>query len=206
MFLRYVIHRFTFTQYSDIIFSVQFRFIRFCTHFGVSRVVCGAHLGLLAPWARGCFRKECGSMAAPCVNRFPWTHPTTPSMRLARLQVSFFSVLYHPTGNRTQLTSFGSAYSTNCITSSSIFFGLTFLTVDYTRRLTTSRTLAALTPVSCQRRFPANCAVHELSLILSFLGLFVYLLSSIIVQPKWLTPCHQHEVAHIFQDKIFFSG
>ena len=66
----------------------------FCTPFGVSQVVCDAHLHLLAPWAPRLFGSECctdwefSGMAAPRVN-CPFT-PTHQRRVLDRLHVPFF--------------------------------------------------------------------------------------------------------------------
>jgi len=103
------------TQWSETQFSsIRFHYTRFlfCTHFGVSRVVCGAPLRLLAPWTTLLLSKWMlhwwrvkGSTAR---EPFPRTRPLKPITRLNKAQLPFFSSFrYDPAGNRTNPTSFG---------------------------------------------------------------------------------------------------
>jgi len=78
------------------VFGMSF-ILGFCTAFGLSRVVCDAHLRLLAPWTAWLFsqwilhrwRVNAGTTTREL---FPCKHPSTPSTRLEKPQRSVFQV------------------------------------------------------------------------------------------------------------------
>jgi len=74
-----------------------------------------AHLRLICPWGpTAAYGVHAALMVKSAeVPPFPCTHPSTPSTRLDRLQSIFSRLRYDATGNRTQPTRFGGAFSTS---------------------------------------------------------------------------------------------
>jgi len=99
-------------QISFVIFALRLR-----SPFRMSRLVCGAHLRLLAPWATRLLSQwmlhwwQVNSSTAR--EPFPATIYKSRARGWTHCKYFLSSLWCDPTGNRTQATSFGSACSTD---------------------------------------------------------------------------------------------